>query len=159
MHADACRSAQACQRRIQPLWRNLDCRAQWLREELYAKLLHHPAEIKQFLRARALFRDLLGSLFICSPVRRDAAHAHAILINPGRIPLAQAPFDCLQVTPYMLHSFIRFSQVTDKAAINQMLKLLTDVIHRWQQDRKSTRLNSSHVSISYAVFCLKKKQY
>src|SRR5699024_11730312 len=25
------------------------------------------------------------------------------------------------------------------------------------QDRKSTRLNSSHVSISYAVFCLKKK--
>src|SRR5437868_10622538 len=30
---------------------------------------------------------------------------------------------------------------------------------RWySQDRKSTRLNSSHVSISYAVFCLKKKK-
>src|SRR5699024_11421556 len=28
---------------------------------------------------------------------------------------------------------------------------------KWQ-DRKSTRLNSSHVSISYAVFCLKKKR-
>src|SRR3712207_8942425 len=29
---------------------------------------------------------------------------------------------------------------------------------RWsQQDRKSTRLNSSHANISYAVFCLKKK--
>src|SRR5437870_10967864 len=26
-----------------------------------------------------------------------------------------------------------------------------------QEDRKSTRLNSSHVAISYAVFCLKKK--
>src|SRR5258705_6421914 len=26
------------------------------------------------------------------------------------------------------------------------------------QDRKSTRLNSSHLGISYAVFCLKKKQ-
>src|SRR5689334_23636526 len=26
-------------------------------------------------------------------------------------------------------------------------------------DRKSTRLNSSHSSISYAVFCLKKKKY
>src|SRR6059058_6393691 len=26
------------------------------------------------------------------------------------------------------------------------------------QDRKSTRLNSSHVTISYAVFCLKKKK-
>src|SRR3712207_7351075 len=27
-----------------------------------------------------------------------------------------------------------------------------------QGDRKSTRLNSSHANISYAVFCLKKKQ-
>src|SRR5439155_21833734 len=27
------------------------------------------------------------------------------------------------------------------------------------RDRKSTRLNSSHVAISYAVFCLKKKSY
>src|SRR3712207_8223594 len=29
--------------------------------------------------------------------------------------------------------------------------------HRGGQDRKSTRLNSSHANISYAVFCLKKK--
>src|SRR5438874_7164661 len=29
---------------------------------------------------------------------------------------------------------------------------------RRQPDRKSTRLNSSHVEISYAVFCLKKKK-
>src|SRR5690606_40657485 len=28
----------------------------------------------------------------------------------------------------------------------------------YRQDRKSTRLNSSHVKISYAVFCLKKKR-
>src|SRR5438067_11362051 len=30
--------------------------------------------------------------------------------------------------------------------------------YRTRLDRKSTRLNSSHVSISYAVFCLKKKK-
>src|SRR5436309_8919156 len=29
---------------------------------------------------------------------------------------------------------------------------------RVREDRKSTRLNSSHVKISYAVFCLKKKK-
>src|SRR5256885_8470590 len=29
---------------------------------------------------------------------------------------------------------------------------------RWTTDRKSTRLNSSHLVISYAVFCLKKKK-
>src|SRR5258707_4121472 len=28
----------------------------------------------------------------------------------------------------------------------------------WSLDRKSTRLNSSHANISYAVFCLKKKK-
>src|SRR3712207_6951538 len=30
---------------------------------------------------------------------------------------------------------------------------------RKRSDRKSTRLNSSHANISYAVFCLKKKNY
>src|SRR3712207_7110215 len=30
---------------------------------------------------------------------------------------------------------------------------------RLDRDRKSTRLNSSHANISYAVFCLKKKKY
>src|SRR5260221_9314214 len=30
-------------------------------------------------------------------------------------------------------------------------------VERRQEDRKSTRLNSSHTVISYAVFCLKKK--
>src|SRR5699024_6618176 len=34
---------------------------------------------------------------------------------------------------------------------------LFDPLIRKMIDRKSTRLNSSHVSISYAVFCLKKK--
>src|SRR5438309_4368420 len=32
-----------------------------------------------------------------------------------------------------------------------------DEVAELEQDRKSTRLNSSHSSISYAVFCLKKK--
>src|SRR5690606_40972512 len=36
------------------------------------------------------------------------------------------------------------------------LPLNTDVLYA--RDRKSTRLNSSHVKISYAVFCLKKKK-
>src|SRR3712207_7821826 len=32
------------------------------------------------------------------------------------------------------------------------------VVDRGVEDRKSTRLNSSHANISYAVFCLKKKK-
>src|SRR5690606_39671653 len=34
----------------------------------------------------------------------------------------------------------------------------TDFDITYEKDRKSTRLNSSHVKISYAVFCLKKKK-
>src|SRR5699024_12059408 len=42
-------------------------------------------------------------------------------------------------------------QLQDRALFYQLSQILNT-------DRKSTRLNSSHVSISYAVFCLKKKK-
>src|SRR4051812_49566706 len=41
---------------------------------------------------------------------------------------------------------------TNATAVNQAEAFLSAT------DRKSTRLNSSHMSISYAVFCLKKKK-
>src|SRR5438045_7277726 len=41
---------------------------------------------------------------------------------------------------------------------NRMLVKVTNDPHRFDTDRKSTRLNSSHLGISYAVFCLKKKK-
>src|SRR3712207_6854463 len=43
----------------------------------------------------------------------------------------------------------------DRAALDSVLGTLDD---RDRTDRKSTRLNSSHANISYAVFCLKKKK-
>src|SRR5690606_41133284 len=42
----------------------------------------------------------------------------------------------------------------DKVSVSDMVKQQV----RQKTDRKSTRLNSSHVKISYAVFCLKKKK-
>src|SRR5690625_1674111 len=51
--------------------------------------------------------------------------------------------------------------VSQKAiGADAMAQLKADVDlgdHFFARDRKSTRLNSSHVAISYAVFCLKKK--
>src|SRR5690349_23463738 len=40
---------------------------------------------------------------------------------------------------------------------NRIRKARRQIV-RIEEDRKSTRLNSSHVEISYAVFCLKKKK-
>src|SRR5690606_42136126 len=42
------------------------------------------------------------------------------------------------------------------AAANHGMARVLDARGRTAEDRKSTRLNSSHVKISYAVFCLKK---
>src|SRR5205085_5766920 len=39
-----------------------------------------------------------------------------------------------------------------------ILRIVSATPTGWQIDRKSTRLNSSHSQISYAVFCLKKKK-
>src|SRR5947209_15709343 len=48
--------------------------------------------------------------------------------------------------------------VTFKEDPNAKLVLINpEIIGREGRDRKSTRLNSSHANISYAVFCLKKK--
>src|SRR5207249_5825427 len=50
---------------------------------------------------------------------------------------------------------IRAARAAPRPASQRVRPLLERLATR---DRKSTRLNSSHVSISYAVFCLKKKK-
>src|SRR3712207_7159969 len=47
------------------------------------------------------------------------------------------------------------NRILDRA---QAVDQLDPLIRLEHQDRKSTRLNSSHANISYAVFCLKKKK-
>src|SRR5207253_5189933 len=46
----------------------------------------------------------------------------------------------------------------DHPVVRQGLRSLLEAEGDFEVDRKSTRLNSSHVAISYAVFCLKKKK-
>src|SRR5262245_66574493 len=51
----------------------------------------------------------------------------------------------------------RTRRVTAPAGASPATGSSIDVSHP-RRDRKSTRLNSSHLGISYAVFCLKKKK-
>src|SRR5690606_41261717 len=67
---------------------------------------------------------------------------------------------CLCVSCRMLchvMSPIGDSQIFSREKMPVRLYSLYLFIRFMRQDRKSTRLNSSHVKISYAVFCLKKK--
>src|SRR2546430_7229820 len=65
------------------------------------------------------------------------------------------PYTTLFRSSYWLDEVLHQKLTTDAAA---------QPLWRWgggflpEQDRKSTRLNSSHSQISYAVFCLKKKK-
>src|SRR5438105_8570103 len=61
------------------------------------------------------------------------------------------PISCPRAAPR------RLSPVADRFPPDRMLRLAALLPAR-RRDRKSTRLNSSHEWISYAVFCLKKKK-
>src|SRR5256885_12933501 len=62
------------------------------------------------------------------------------LVGPaGLVDRSHRPYSCPHATPAPI--------------VQQILAL-----QRRYRDRKSTRLNSSHLVISYAVFCLKKKK-
>src|SRR3712207_7245745 len=52
----------------------------------------------------------------------------------------------------------RSSADVKRIAEEHVAELETKIVELTAIDRKSTRLNSSHANISYAVFCLKKKK-
>src|SRR5690606_39297209 len=65
--------------------------------------------------------------------------------------------DCLVCAPLRITSACRDD--VDIVAVHLAPgDLHADAVDLAELDRKSTRLNSSHVKISYAVFCLKKKK-
>src|SRR5207302_5497852 len=87
-----------------------------------------------------LFRSLIGQ--ISGSLGSDAG---AIL------------FEGLDITHASQHARVR-SGLARSYQVTSMFKRFTVLDNlALAVDRKSTRLNSSHVKISYAVFCLKKK--
>src|SRR5690349_22112771 len=73
-----------------------------------------------------------------------------------------AALTLLATQPRLVHIGFGSSAKAAAADTYRQLNLFGDVFERvradYVEDRKSTRLNSSHVEISYAVFCLKKKK-
>src|SRR4051794_41454444 len=65
-----------------------------------------------------------------------------------------------EIYPLSLHDALPISLAPGPAALHGSVPAQRHVVVPGEScaaDRKSTRLNSSHPSISYAVFCLKKK--
>src|SRR3712207_8462637 len=78
-----------------------------------------------------------------------SGHAHAHLFGAQQGGLVH---DRVQQRDERLAAFEAEPLLPDVTRVQKPLELLS------RQDRKSTRLNSSHANISYAVFCLKKKK-
>src|SRR3712207_7110991 len=60
-------------------------------------------------------------------------------------------------TAFAFHQHWAAKTITEKQRQTQLALEEVAAQRHAAQDRKSTRLNSSHANISYAVFCLKKK--
>src|SRR6266508_1305791 len=77
--------------------------------------------------------------------RRRSAVSHSFFFNDTATT---------EIYTLSLHDALPISHEIDFTQDRRDWEAMSDT----ERDRKSTRLNSSHVAISYAVFCLKKKK-
>src|SRR5438874_3273872 len=70
------------------------------------------------------------------------------------MPIVRGATGCMNVRSILIRA-----TGGDEFVVDEQLQLDPRSRIVFIQDRKSTRLNSSHVEISYAVFCLKKKKH
>src|SRR5690348_17987394 len=89
---------------------------------------------------------------------RSTLFPYTTLFRSQHVPCFQVQLDALR--PRRAHRQVNACafHVTDVIAALRAWAGERDLTDGQLTDRKSTRLNSSHPSISYAVFCLKKKK-
>src|SRR5437899_3979252 len=81
------------------------------------------------------------------PTRRSSD-----LLEPKRVELLHEAIPTATIIGALVNSAARNAEI-----LSRDLRAAARTLGLELQDRKSTRLNSSHLGISYAVFCLKKK--
>src|SRR5437667_2562116 len=117
--------------------------------------------VPEFCRKVAAFFDLFFVETNVLPSRRDAHHAKTQTV--GAIFVDQLEW-IRRITERLRH--LPPQLVANQASEENVVKwnVVFDLFsfaglefEAGDEDRKSTRLNSSHITISYAVFCLKKK--
>src|SRR5699024_11578495 len=93
----------------------------------------------------------------------NAENLQAILIN-GHEEMEKSNNKTVKAVQEMQKSNVEeLNQINNEisTSMTNIKRNLNETVKKAEQetrDRKSTRLNSSHVSISYAVFCLKRKK-
>src|SRR5437773_674292 len=105
--------------------------------------------------------DLIGrAIPDPSPAQRDSALARALAYAASLGVTATSHVSASWADLASYRRIERAGRLTVRAALYLPLdswRAVAETVSR-SKDRKSTRLNSSHITISYAVFCLKKKK-
>src|SRR5690554_7074367 len=102
--------------------------------------------------------DVAGRLQQIQP-GRDTTVSNVLQIKSLRGPSGMTPFISIAAAAVVGTVFKNVNPAYG-SMLAQVLQGVIDAVFKREfaaEDRKSTRLNSSHVRISYAVFCLKKK--
>src|SRR5699024_12000418 len=73
------------------------------------------------------------------------------------LPSAKSLYKIVELARAIIFPGYFGNSTVNSHTINYHIGVNVETLFGLLTDRKSTRLNSSHVSISYAVFCLKKK--
>src|SRR5690606_39359461 len=121
------------------------------RERRFSWLRWWSMVLKEFLQLR---RDRLTfGMIVGIPIMELALFGYAINTDPKQMPTAVIASDHSEFT----RTFVSAMKASDYFNIVEELPNEEAGRAALAQDRKSTRLNSSHVKTSYAVFCLKKK--
>src|SRR5206468_6829843 len=138
------------------------------------------AKVEHLLKYRSLLREFagLGCIFIVSAVESlsdtvlanlEKGHTRADVYEALRVVrgagIVLRP-SLLAFTPWTtLDDYIEMLEFVESEGLTECIDLIQYAVRLLippgsallSRDRKSTRLNSSHDQISYAVFCLKKK--
>src|SRR5256886_4985785 len=98
-----------------------------------------------------------GLIFTCSGLFQALGNTWPSLLSSGaRLLTFVLPAVWLSTLPHF--SLMQVWYLSVASVTMQALTSLALLQRELRRDRKSTRLNSSHSQISYAVFCLKKKK-
>src|SRR2546428_8685005 len=90
------------------------------------------------------------------PAELDRHHAPDQLVAPADLAKISTPRFDVPVAQLFGKQSVDLALRHAMVAAGRLYRLDLSVVDPLLQDRKSTRLNSSHDQISYAVFCLKK---
>src|SRR5690606_41090420 len=91
-------------------------------------------------------------------IYRHSIYVNVLLPSPAPANGGSCPITLHHWSPRVSESLAASRRSGRLSDAHLHLQPTRSTLMRIHRDRKSTRLNSSHVKISYAVFCLKKKK-